>query len=93
MKNLIKILVILLSFNAFSAPESIPDRQRGEGPFDRLILHGVIIVNGEGAPPIGPMDMLIEGNRIAEIRSLGLYQPVPDAKAATGDSSESLPTR
>jgi hypothetical protein len=80
MKNLIKLLFIILSLNAFSAPEPIADRERGEGPFERLILRGVIIVNGEGAPPVGPMDVLIEGNRIAQIRNLGLYQPIPEAK-------------
>jgi len=80
MKNLIIILAIIFSLNAFAVPDPIPDRTRGEGPFDRLILRGVMVVNGEGAPPQGPMDVLIEGNRIKEIRSLGLYKPVPESK-------------
>jgi len=79
MKNLIKLLVAIFVLNAYAAPPSIPDRQRGEGPFKRLILRGVIVVNGEGAPPVGPMDVLIEGNRITQIRELGLYQPVAEA--------------
>lgn len=29
------------------------------------------MVNGEGAPPIGPMDVVIEGNRIASIHNVG----------------------
>jgi hypothetical protein len=80
MKILIKILLITWSLNAIATPESIPDRVRGEGPFERLILRGVIIINGEGAPPVGPMDVLVEGNRIMEIRSLGLFRPVPEDK-------------
>ena len=48
-----------------------PDRARGEGPFDRLILRGVIVINGEGAPPIGPMDVVIEGNRIVSMHNVG----------------------
>jgi len=80
MKNLIKLLILILSLNVHATPEAIPDRERGEGPFERLILRGVIIVNGEGAPPVGPMDVLIEGNRITEIRDLGLYKPVPETK-------------
>ncbi len=48
-----------------------PDRSDGEGPFQRLIIRGVTVVDGTGAPPIGPMDIVIEGNRIAEIRSVG----------------------
>lgn len=79
MKNLIILLIFLFSNSAFATPENIPDRQRGEGPFDRLVLRGVTIVNGEGAPPVGPMDVLIEGNRITRIRSLGLFKPVPDS--------------
>jgi imidazolonepropionase-like amidohydrolase len=84
MKNLTKLLVffplLIMVFSAklFAAPASIPDRQRGEGPFERLVLRGVIVVNGEGAPPNGPADVLIESNRIAEIRNLGLYKPVPE---------------
>jgi len=78
MKELLLILAIFLPLSALAAPQSIPDRMRGEGPFERLILRDVIIVNGEGAPPVGPMDILIKGNRIAQIRSLGLKKPVPE---------------
>ena len=80
MKYLIILLTIIWSLNVFATPEPIPDRQRGEGPFERLILRGVIVINGEGAPPTGPVDVLIEGNRIAQIRNLGLYRPVPEAR-------------
>jgi imidazolonepropionase-like amidohydrolase len=84
MKNLLKILLLTMLLGialvANAAPPSAPDRERGEGPFDRLILRGVMLVNGEGAPPVGPVDVLIEGNRIAEIRNLGLYQPVPEGR-------------
>jgi cytosine/adenosine deaminase-related metal-dependent hydrolase len=43
----------------------------GEGPFDRLILRGVTIIDGTGAPPLGPVDIVIENDRIAEIRTVG----------------------
>ena len=55
-------------------PESIqaaPDRAEGEGPFGRLILRGAILVDGTGAPPRGPVDIVIEGNRIAKIQGVG----------------------
>lgn len=78
MKNLISALLLLLPVLAMSAPPSSPDRVRGEGPFERLILRNVIVINGEGAPPVGPMDVLINGNRIAELRNLGLFQPFPE---------------
>jgi imidazolonepropionase-like amidohydrolase len=74
-QKIIKVLTFLafliLVQHAFPAPEAAPDRVRGEGPFERLILRGVIVINGEGAPPVGPMDIVIEGNRIASVRSVG----------------------
>ena len=80
MKIRLTTALLAVSLTAFAAPEPAPDRVRGDGPFDRLLLREVIIVNGEGAPPVGPMDVLIEGNRIAEIRNLGLLFPVPPEK-------------
>ena len=80
MKRLVALVVLVVPLVAAAAPEPIPDRVRGEGPYDRLILRGVMIVNGEGAPPVGPMDVLIERNRIAEIRNLGILFPAPPDK-------------
>jgi len=48
----------------------------GGGPYERLIIRGVTMIDGTGAPPQGPMDIVIEGDRIAEIRSVG-YPGVP----------------
>jgi imidazolonepropionase-like amidohydrolase len=48
-----------------------PARAEGEGPFRRLILRGAILINGTGAPPVGPVDIVIEKNRIAEIVGVG----------------------
>ena len=43
----------------------------GDGPYDRLILRGATIIDGTGAPPNGPVDIVIEGDRITEIRNVG----------------------
>ncbi|RLA26336.1 MAG: amidohydrolase, partial [Gammaproteobacteria bacterium] len=50
-----------------------PDRKagEGEGPFERLIIRGATLIDGTGAPPIGPVDIVIEGNRITKIKSVG----------------------
>ena len=49
-----------------------PDRNgQGDGPHERLILRGGIVIDGTGAPPAGPKDIVIEGNRIVEIKSVG----------------------
>ncbi|MFN7399801.1 MAG: amidohydrolase, partial [Sandaracinobacter sp.] len=41
------------------------------GPFDTLVIRGVTIIEGNGGPPFGPADIVIRGDRIAEIRSAG----------------------
>jgi len=50
-----------------------PDRgeDEGAGPFDRLIIRGVTVIDGTGGPPRGPVDIIVEGNRIASIRGIG----------------------
>ncbi len=48
-----------------------PPRAEGEGPYGRLILRGVTLIDGTGAPPQGPVDIVIEGNRIADVVGVG----------------------
>jgi hypothetical protein len=36
-----------------------------EGPYDRLVIQGAMVIPGHGGPPVGPYDILIEGNRIS----------------------------
>lgn len=50
-----------------------PNRKsgEGEGPFERLVIRGATMIDGTGAPPIGPVDIVIENNRIKEIKSVG----------------------
>ena len=50
-----------------------PDRRQGEGagPFKTLAIRGVMVIDGTGAPPAGPMDVIVENNRIARIVSAG----------------------
>ena len=62
------------SASAQEATEMIPAPERadqGDGPVERLIIRGVIVIDGAGAPPQGPIDLVIEGNRIAEVRGVG----------------------
>ena len=63
--------------------EPAPDRRvnEGEGPFTRLIIRGATVIDGTGAPPIGPVDIVIEKNRIVEVRSVG-YPKVAIREAA-----------
>ena len=68
------VLLLLPWPAAAKEPESIPaapPRAEGEGPYPRLILRGVTVINGTGAPPIGPIDLVIEGNRIVSAKAVG----------------------
>jgi len=51
--------------------EPAPDRTRGEGPFERLIIRGATLIDGTGAPPRGPVDIVVEGNEIVDIQGVG----------------------
>ena len=55
-----------------------PPRQEGDGPYSQLILRGVTVINGTGAPAFGPADIVIEGNRIVQIVSVGKPRGVVD---------------
>lgn len=85
------VLVVLASFFALPAhlmaqgvPEA-PPRAEGEGQFDRLILHGGILIDGTGAPPSGPVQVVIEQNIITRISGVGTpgmpIRTPPEARA------------
>ena len=42
-----------------------------EGPFHQLIIRGATLINGNGAPPQGPVDIVIEDNRITRVEVVG----------------------
>ncbi|MGX5173112.1 amidohydrolase family protein [Aliikangiella sp. IMCC44653] len=65
------VLICFVAFNAMATPEQAPPRERGEGPFERLILRGVNFIAGDGAPMRGPVDIVIEKNRIVTIQNVG----------------------
>lgn len=86
---LVALMLVALVTSAHAEIPAAPARDEGEGPFQRLILRGGILVDGTGAPARGPVDIVIEGNRIKEIVGVG-YPNVPidpkdRPKAASGD--------
>ena len=58
---------------------SVMSQNTAEGPFPQLIIRGVTLINGNGSPPLGPVDIVVENNRISEIKSVGY--PGVDIKA------------
>ena len=61
--------IITLVANAQIKPAPIKDK--GMGPYSQLIIRGAILINGTGAPAIGPVDIVIENNRISNIVVVG----------------------
>lgn len=68
-----------------------PDREEGEGegPYDTLVIQGATMIDGTGAPPEGPVDILIEGNEIQEV---GTVEDIPeDAEVIDADGMYVMP--
>ena len=74
-------------------PAPAPDRPRGEGvgPYPRLVIQDVMLVDGEGAPPRGPVNIVVEGDRIASISSAASKLNLPDAIVIEGGGMYALP--
>ena len=70
-KKYLVILLVFVCFNSLAQIPKAPNRAEGEGQWPQLILRGAILINGTGAPPIGPVDIVIEKNRIVQITTVG----------------------
>jgi imidazolonepropionase-like amidohydrolase len=77
-KSLFLCAALMIAGGAFAqddAPKMIPAPDRGagdgEGPYGRLIIRGATLIDGTGAPPIGPVDIVVENNRIVDVESVG----------------------
>ncbi len=76
MNNTATFLFLLLYSFSFAQMSDAPPRSEGEGPYNRLILRGGIMIDGTGSPALGPVDIIIEGNKIVNIVNVG-YPGVP----------------
>ena len=63
--QLLVLSLLLQTVNAQITPA--PDRNEGGGPYTQLIIRGVTLINGTGSPAVGPVDIVIENNRIVKI--------------------------
>ncbi|WKN33950.1 amidohydrolase family protein [Porifericola rhodea] len=84
--------LVLASATSFSFAQEkevprAPQRAEGDGPYAQLIIRGATLINGAGSPPIGPVDVVVEQNRIVSIKTVG-YPGVP---IETGKRPEARP--
>ena len=89
------LLAALIALPALAQDESpqmipAPDRAEGDGPYDRLIIRGATLIDGTGAPPIGPVDIVVEGNRIADIVMVGYPGLEIDDEGRPGDATHEI---
>ena len=54
-----------------SIKDEIPAREHGAGHYDQLIIRGAYMIDGSGAPATGPVDVVVEQNRIVDVRTVG----------------------
>lgn len=69
--NLCFILLFSLIVSTQAQIEKAPIGHQGEGPFEQLIIRGVTLINGNGAPPLGPVDIVVRGNTIERVAIVG----------------------
>lgn len=70
-KYLLMSFFLIVSLDTTAQILRSPDRNEGEGPWPQLIIRGVTLINGNGAPPIGPVDIVVENNLIKTIKNVG----------------------
>ena len=56
---------------AADGPHAASSRSVGEGPFPRLVLRNLTVIDGTGSPAFGPADIVVEADRIVLVHLVG----------------------
>jgi imidazolonepropionase-like amidohydrolase len=87
-------LVLQIAVAATLTAQMLPTTRRGpaegEGPFDRMIIRGVTVIDGTGAPPQGPVDIVIENDRITQVQSVGFPGVPINESRRPGDATKEI---
>ncbi|KSV75485.1 amidohydrolase [Sinorhizobium sp. GW3] len=65
----------MFAASGLPSPAPATARDRGKGPFRRIILRNAIVIDGSGAPPWGPADLLVDDGRISGLAKAGKIDP------------------
>lgn len=63
--------LLFSGLSSFAQAQKASPRNDGEGPWPQLIIRGVTLINSTGAPAMGPVDIVVEGNRITNVQAVG----------------------
>ena len=90
--TLILLSCLLYSQTLLTQVNPAPDRNEGMGPYGQLIIRGATLINGTGSPPIGPVDIVIEQNRIVAIETVGFpgVTPAPEDRPKLKENGHEL---
>ncbi|MGE0771524.1 MAG: amidohydrolase family protein [Cyclobacteriaceae bacterium] len=76
MKRTLLIILATTVLASYGQIQKAPEIKEGDGPYPQLIIRGVMLIDGTGAPPIGPVDIVVRQNKITQIQTVG-YPGVP----------------
>jgi len=73
-------------------PAPVEGRNEGDGPYNRMILRGAYMIDGTGAPAQGPVDIVVENDRITDVRVVGTPNIAidPDNRPVATDGTEEI---
>ena len=69
------ICLLIFTISSISLAQN-KNNSTTKGPYNQLIIRGATLINGNGAPPISPVDITVENDRITGISVIG-YPGVP----------------
>ena len=65
--KLVNICFLALFTNSFLMGQT----KTSEGPYEKLVIRGATMIDGTGAPAVGPVNVTIEGNMITKVQIVG----------------------
>jgi imidazolonepropionase-like amidohydrolase len=72
-------------------PGPAPTGREGEGPFPSLVIDNVMLIDGRGSPPRGPVRITVSGDRIQSIAPADGQAPAGGAEVIDGTGMYALP--